>query len=812
MLRVIDCLTIEHDLYLVILAAAICTFGSVASLLVSQRTFASGNPRLWLGLLAICAGSTAWATHFLAMLGYKSNIPTTYDPGLTGLSLLLGIVIIGFGFHLGHTSRRRVPQALLGGAVVGAGVAALHHVGMAAVRMPGTLRYDSDLVAWSIVLGVGLGMAAFYAALCNRHRHARPIGALLLIGTTITLHFTGMSAVHVELGPIESGDPDGLSRNVLAFAVVTATIVLLLIGMGGALLDQRIALRLNGEAARFRTLANGAMEGLIVQRAGVIVDANAAARRMFGLERIDGGQSIRHWFEGPQRTLLNTPPEEDEAPIELALPGPDGTLFPAEICRRPMVLADGAPGELLAIRDLTIRKASEARIEHLALHDPLTDLPNRRLFLELSNKAVSHAGRSGEHFAILVIDLDGFKLVNDMHGHAAGDELLRVVTARISDELRDADVVARFGGDEFAILQSLTAQPHHAMSLAERLLDTLQAPIRVTDAEVVISASIGVALFPEDGRTTEELLRNADTAMYRAKADGKATYRFFEAQMDAALEARRRLEFRLRQAIAEGQLEVAFQPLVSSTDHRPVGFEALVRWHDAELGVISPTDFIPVAEETGLILPLGAFVLRRACQEAMRWSQPLRVAVNLSVVQFRRKGLVELVRDTLEESGLPGSRLELEVTESLLIDNRDEALRILTALKALGVRIAMDDFGTGYSSLSYLQSFPFDKIKIDRVFVSDLEADSQNASIVRAVASMGKSLQMRVVAEGVETAGQASLLQALDCDELQGFMIARPMPAAQVEAFLNLMAPTAPVPTAASNDADGTQPAQVAMK
>ncbi|MCW5623886.1 MAG: EAL domain-containing protein, partial [Burkholderiales bacterium] len=484
----------------------------------------------------------------------------------------------------------------------------------------------------------------------------------------------------------------------------------------------------------------------------------------------------------------------DEQPVEMLLPRPDGSRFPAEVCRRRMLLADGTDGELLAIRDLTARKESEARIEHLALHDPLTDLPNRRLFMELASKAISHAYRVKERFAILTVDLDGFKLVNDVHGHAAGDELLKVVAERIATTLREADVVARFGGDEFAILQSFASQPKQAMTLAERLIEALQAPIRVADAEVTISASIGVALFPEDGQTIEDLLRNADTAMYLAKADGKATCRFFEAQMDAALEARRRLEARLRQAVANDKLQVAYQPLVDSESHAPLGFEALVRWHDDEFGPVSPADFIPVAEETGLIIAIGEFVLRRACHEAAKWSQPLRVAVNLSAVQFRRKGLVDMVRTALEDSGLPGDRLELEVTESLLIDNRDEALRILTTLKELGVRIAMDDFGTGYSSLSYLQSFPFDKIKIDRVFVSDLQANSQNASIVQAVASMGRSLHMRVVAEGVETTAQAVLLKDLDCDELQGYLIARPMPAAGVEEFLSASTRPQPVP------------------
>jgi diguanylate cyclase (GGDEF)-like protein len=391
------------------------------------------------------------------------------------------------------------------------------------------------------------------------------------------------------------------------------------------------------------------------------------------------------------------------------------------------------------------------------------------------------------------MDLDGFKLVNDMHGHHAGDELIRVVGRRIAAALRDADVAARFGGDEFAVLQTCASQPGQAMALAERLLDALHAPIRLQDAEVTISVSIGVALFPDDGTTAEDLLRNADTAMYRAKADGKATCRFFEPQMDAAIMARRRLENGLRRAVAEERLALVYQPIVDSVGRAPLGFEALLRWEHEELGSIPPSEFIPVAEDTGLIVPIGDYVLRRACSDAATWPAPLRVAVNLSAVQFRRKGLVQSVQRALAESGLAGDRLELEITETLLIENRDEALRVLRELKDLGVRIAMDDFGTGYSSLSYLQCFPFDKIKIDRIFVADLPNNSQNASIVQAITAMGRSLHMRVVAEGVETAHQADVLKGLSCDEMQGYLIARPMPARDVGGFL-MSSALAPAP------------------
>ncbi len=782
MLRVLDCLIFDHDYRLVLLAALVCVLGTFATQFVSDRAVRGEYSVLWMALTAVCGGSTVWATHFIAVLAYKASIPMTYDLLFTSASFIAGIVGVGIGFRVALQRPGNPHFALGGGALVGLSVALLHYLGMASLRFAGHLTYDPGLVVFSIMLSAGLGAAGVYVVTCRwRQPHARLLAAVLLITMIVSLHFTGMGALVLQLYPLSADTGLGISRSMLVVAVTLAALTVLLICTASAIVDKHMTLRLAGEAERFRTLAEGAREGLVVHRDGVVVDANAAARQMFGWADGQVDQSIDDWLD-QSNTRWNLMAQDE--PMEIMLPSAAGTRFPAELCRRNMRLANGSIGELLTIRDLTQRKASEARIAHLALHDPLTDLPNRRLFMELASKAISHAERRRQRFAVLTIDLDGFKFVNDMHGHAAGDEVLKTVAARMTATLRDADVFARFGGDEFCILQSMAGQPAQSMTLAERLLDVLSRPIRLSDAEVAVSASIGVALYPDDGYTVDELLRNADTAMYRAKADGKATCRFFEAQMDAALEARRRLETRLRQAVLEERLEVAFQPLVSSDDHKPLGFEALVRWHDAELGSISPADFIPVAEETGLIIAIGELVMRRACHEAASWSQPLRVAVNLSAIQFRRKGLVEMVRKALDDSGLPGERLELEVTESLLIDNRDDVLHTLTALKTLGVHIAMDDFGTGYSSLSYLQSFPFDKIKIDRVFVSALESSAQNASIVKAVASMGKSLNMRVVAEGVETADQARLLKGLECDELQGFLIARPMPAGDIEEFL----------------------------
>ena len=785
MLRIVDCLTVDHDLRFVLLAAAVCVFGWTATMIVSSRAAGFDRTLMWRCLLGLCAGSTVWATHFIAVLAYQTSLPITYDAGLTAASLVLGVIVIGSGFAIAIVGRTDRKQRALGGATVGIGVIVLHYVGMAALRFPGHIGYDANLVALSIACSVVFGALGLDAAFAAVRRYRRVLGAAFLLTMTVSLHFTGMGATQLEFGIADVGAGTGISRSALAIAVTLAAIASLSIGAVGAILDQRVSERFAAEAERFRTLADGAFEALLVHDHGTLVDVNAPARRLFGLSEDLALHDIDDLFgAGLDQTLRRWADQYAGTAAEMTLIRTDGSSFPAEISRRTIRLANGHAGELIAVRDLTQRKESEARITHLALHDPLTGLPNRRFFVELANKARAQAERYGGHFALFAMDVDNFKLVNDMHGHAAGDELITAIASRIAGVLREGDVVARFGGDEFAIVETSTIQPHDAMALAERLVELLQQPIRLADAEVVISVSIGIALYPVDGSTLDELMRNADTAMYRAKADGKATYRFFEPQMDAVLAARRKLETRLRRAIIEERLEIAYQPLVDCMSHAPLGFEALVRWTDDELGSVSPAEFIPVAEETGLVVALGEFVLHRACRDAVTWPRPLRVAVNLSVVQFKRKGLVETVERALAESGLPGERLELEVTESLLIDNRDDALRILSELKGLGVSIAMDDFGTGYSSLSYLQSFSFDKIKIDRSFVADLEHNDQNAGIVRAVMSMGKSLHMRVVAEGVESHAQAGILRGLQCDELQGFYFARPMLGEAVAEFI----------------------------
>ena len=433
--------------------------------------------------------------------------------------------------------------------------------------------------------------------------------------------------------------------------------------------------------------------------------------------------------------------------------------------------SDEAQYVLGVVDDVTERKAAAAKIARLAHYDPLTGLPNRTLFREQLERELSFV-RRGAQLAVLYLDLDHFKGINDTLGHPAGDELLMAVTGRLRSCLRESDLIARLGGDEFAIVQTQLQHPKDAEILAQRLREAVtNVPYDLDGHQTTTDMSIGIALSPADGTEIDELIKHADLALYGAKAEGRANYRYFEPAMNARMKRRRGLEIDLRSALANGEFELHYQPLINLATEAIVGCEALLRWHHPERGMIPPLDFIPVAEETGLINAIGDWVLRRACAEAMNWPDHVSVAVNVSPMQFRNPGLALAVVGSLAASGLPARRLELEVTESVLMQNNDATLATLHQIRNLGVRISMDDFGTGYSSLSYLRSFPFDKIKIDRSFIGDLAKGDNAVAIVQAILDLAKSLKMTTTAEGVETADQQRLLQAAGCNEMQGFPV-----------------------------------------
>ena len=444
------------------------------------------------------------------------------------------------------------------------------------------------------------------------------------------------------------------------------------------------------------------------------------------------------------------------------------------------VAFEGRDGYLVAVVDITERRKAEARIAYMAHHDGLTNLANRELYHERLKQALEADQRA----AVLCIDLDLFKNVNDSFGHPTGDRLLRQVADRLRALARGNNLAARLGGDEFAVILAADLSPREVSGFAARLISVLSAPYDIDGNEMVIGASVGIALSPGDGTTSEQLMRNADMALYRAKEDGRGVHRFFEREMDHQAQKRREMELDLRHAFASGEFELHYQPLVDIATDKISGFESLLRWRHPEKGMISPAEFIPVAEDIGLITAIGEWVLREACSEAVKWPQQVKVAVNLSPVQFRSRNLVQVVISALANSGLSPNRLELEITETVFLAETEANLATLHQLRELGVSISMDDFGTGYSSLSYLRSFPFDKIKIDRSFVKDITERSDCVAIVRAISGLGRSLNITTTAEGVETFDQLDSLRAAGCNEVQGFLFSAAKPAAEIEQLL----------------------------
>jgi diguanylate cyclase (GGDEF)-like protein len=549
--------------------------------------------------------------------------------------------------------------------------------------------------------------------------------------------------------------------------------------------------RLALEKQRLDTAVNNMTQGLLLfDAAERLVICNRRYIEMFGVspDVIKPGCSFRELLMHRAETGTFTEDVDDyrEAILQIVAGGKvferilstaDGRSI--QVLYQP--LADG--GWVTTLEDFTERRRFDERIAHLAHYDALTDLPNRVLFREQLERELNRLGRGGQ-LAVLYIDIDEFKSVNDSLGHPVGDELLKAVASRLSGCVGQGAFVARLGGDEFAIVQTGIKTSSEVMDLVIRIYEAVRAPCECLGHQLVTDASIGIALAPRDGTDLDQLLKNADLAMYGAKADGRRTYRFFERDMDAKVRARRALEQDLRQAIVEGEFELAYQPVVDLRSDAVSGCEALLRWRHPARGMISPAEFIPVAEDIGLIGQLGEWVLASACAEAVRWPDHIKLAVNVSPVQFRNHTLALHVASALAASGLAANRLELEITEAVLIRDDEAALAILHQLRAVGVRIALDDFGTGYSSLSYLQRFPFDKIKIDRCFVNDIAEPDGSSPIVQAVVNIATARNMTTTAEGVETEAQKKLLRALGCTEMQGFLFSKPRPAQEVRGLL----------------------------
>jgi diguanylate cyclase len=680
-----------------------------------------------------------------------------YDAKLVILSIVVATLASYTAMNLAGrvtVSEGRASKTwLLGGAFsMGTGIWAMHFIGMLAFSLPIQIGYDIPITLLSLF--IAMGVAGFALFLVSRPKVS--VTDLFAGGTVMGLgisamHYTGMHAMRMN---------PAIMYNLMLLAVSV------LVAISASVVALWVAFTLREENSLLghsKKVFSALIMGLGI--AGMHYIGMAAAK-----------------FAGNSICLVQRGVDSYWLAITISL----ATLCVLSITLLLSVI-DSHLASHTAGLTRSLRRANE-QLHHLVLHDNLTRLPNRTLLEDRITQAISSAQGLGKLFAVMLLDLDRFKTINDSLGHHYGDKLLQAVAQRLTETLRAEDTVARIGGDEFVVLLKEIGEPQAAANIAQKLLTALSEPFYIEDQEQNMSSSIGISIYPNDGLDLRALMVNADGAMYHAKKMGRNNYQFFTREMTAVAGARLELEKSLRRAMENREFELHYQPKVNVKSGAVTAMEALIRWRDPQKGLISPVEFIPLAEELGLIIPLGAWVLITACQQNRQWQTAglprIRVAVNLSAVQFRQKNLVEFISQVLEDTGLDASFLELEVTESVIMQNAEEATLVLEKLHAKGIHISIDDFGTGYSSLSYLKRFPLDTLKIDRSFVRDISSDPDDAAIVKSVIALAHSLRLGVIAEGVETEEQLAFLSALGCDEYQGYYRSRPVPA---EEFAQLL-------------------------
>lgn len=783
MIRIFNCIIDSHDLNLTVLAAVLCVVSSTAGVtLVKYANDAKDGSRwIWLGISSVATGSGIWATHFVAMLAFCPNLPTSYDPGLTAISFVVANALAIAGFALAMT-RNSMTRQIAGGLVLGAGIAAMHFTGMTAYRIQGVLLWNEDMVFVAVAFGLVVAAIAMPVALRANSATRKLLAAIILTVAISGHHLLAMSAISVvpdvDVPASNPLSPVGWIATVVAIAS-TSIAALALIGVS---LDAREKRRISLENSRLVSLAEAAIDGLIICDQDKIVTVNNNFANVTEAEQSELiGSNLGRWVTDDMcRTLAFSRPN---LPVETVIRNSKGQQIPVELVLRPIEL-HGKPHQAIAIRDLRYRREAEQRMQFLAQHDSLTGLCNRIQLGRTLDMLIESANEVGASLAIYSINLDRFKQINDTFGQDCGDFFLVKIAQRLREAVGANDFIARSGGDEFVVIQPNVATPGHAESLSAYLASLIAEPVEFGGRVLKTTASIGVSFAPSDGNTSEEVLRSADLALERAKLTRNCV-RIFSPEMDETFRDRVHLAEAIARAVTEDGFVLHYQPIVRSREGEVVGFEALIRMKSDDGRLISPATFIPVAEDLQLLGQIGAWALREACLAAKTWPDDLFVAVNLSPTQFGNGSIAALVAKTIVETGLPAQRLELEITENLLLDHNEQVMAELHELRDLGVRIVMDDFGTGYSSLSYLWKFPFDKLKVDRSFMADFgESGARVKTVLRSIVGLGRELKMHIVVEGVETGEQVEFLKSIGGDQAQGYFFGTPMPGIDVPFFI----------------------------
>ncbi|MBA3813824.1 MAG: EAL domain-containing protein [Alphaproteobacteria bacterium] len=798
-----------YNLLLVFLSYVIASIASYVALDMSAHLRKPTTPAfraIWLAFGSFVMGLGIWSMHFVGMLAFIMPMSMSYSLVWTGASMFVAVVASLIAFLLFMIQQPRPKHYLMSGIALAAGIAAMHYTGMAG--MEGVkIHYVAGLFFLSILIAIVASMAALWLSVqSDRGTFAKrtrlKLGSALIMGLAIAgMHYTGMAAaIFTPIGVMTSTFP--IEQITLAIYVTVGSLSIMAFALTGSIYKYFTDRELKSKSDFLETILKNMTGGVIgVDPKGKINLLNRTATDIYGPD-LKIGASIDEWAkkfpfyradraeelslgENPLYQIANG---EEITGAEVITKDKNNTNRSLVFEGQPLKGQDGEHlGSVIIFNDISKRKVDEEELKFRATHDILTGLPNRVLLLDRLNLAIASAKRHHLKAVVIFVDLDNFKIVNDALGHGVGDSLLQMVAARFTLLLRSTDTLARLGGDEFVLILPDLENIDSIPQFLDRALKEIAQPYNIDGQEVNITCSLGFSVYPDNGVDTEILLKTADNAMYQAKAAGRNTFRFYTIDMQTHTSKRMEMENELRHALVRKEFFLEYQPKLNIKNNTLVGFEALVRWKNPKYGVILPGDFISIAEETGLIIPLGEWVLETACKQNKAWQtaglSPLCVSVNLSSRQCKEKNLFQIINGILDETGLEPQYLELELTESLAMSNPREFMELLLQFKTLGIKTSIDDFGTGYSSLNYLRQFPVNCLKIDQSFIKEIETKAGDLSIVKAIVSLGHSLNMTVIAEGVETKEQLFQLQKQDCDEIQGFHLSRPLSAEKMTEF-----------------------------
>ncbi len=790
----------QYNVWLVSLSFAIAVLSAFTSLHIASRLLGSkGNDRIvWVSIGSFTLGAGIWSMHFVGMLAYDTHMTVTYDPLLMSISILFSIVSSAIAFYVISIEVNKTSTYLLGSGLIGMGIISMHYIGMAAMQMPAAITYNGKLVA----LSVCIAFIASYTALKLFLSYAQAASckwrlwtSACVMGVAITgMHYTGMAAASFDgmsvaiLPQMDSS----IDQDTLGYLVVGGVLLI----MAFTVIVIKYQARIEDSNHRFaiidrmhRSIIESANDAVITaDHDGNILSWNKAAERIFGYHS-------KEVIEAPLEKILPTGfqnahqdqgegnDERTGQTVELEGIHKSGRAFPIELSLS--TIKDGANVYFTGIiRNITERIESQKRIEELVYRDDLTHLPNRRMLYDHLSSCIEEAADRAQTIAVMFLDLDRFKQINDVYGHRVGDHFLKKVARRTQSCLTSNDLLARQSGDEFVIVLTETSEDE-VRNVAKEIIQAIAEPFFIDNLELYTSTSVGISLYPKDGTDADTLLKHADTAMYEAKKEGGNQYSFFTNELDQVISRKMMIETGLRKAIEREELEVYYQPQVNVATQKVIGFEALVRWNHPVLGLVSPGEFIPLAEEANLIIPMGEWILREACLKFKEWVDDdhtlTHISVNISAIQFKQPNFPDIVKATLKETNLDPSYLELELTESS-VQEPERAIPTMHRLKMMGVKLSLDDFGTGYSSLSYLKDFPLDTLKIDRSFTQAIHENQRDKAVVETIVHMALKLGLNVIAEGIETPEQLNKIIESKCHEYQGYLCSPPLPQHQIAA------------------------------